>query len=544
MTVQGLIGNWARRMVCGAAACAGMAAAPRPAAAAGEAGEAAPRRPNILFCISDDQSWAHAGAYGESGLVRTPVFDGIARTGALFTGCFAAAPSCAPARASLLTGRNIWQNEEAGVHLSFFPAKFPLFPETLAVNGYRVASGGKVWGPGNSKGGGPNVAREDWPGMGEVICWPAREVVDTDVFRNFLKSLDDDQPFFFWFGAQDPHRAYESEVRRAAWGDRLAAAADVPPFLPDIPEVREDLTDYAFEIERFDRDVGTLLEMLKEAGRYENTIVVVTGDNGMPFPRAKRELYEYGTHVPLAIQWPAGMPGGRRIDDLVSFIDFGPTFLEAGGVRIPGPMTGRSFLAALTGDREGRIDPARDVVVTGRERHNMCRPENLCYPVRAIRDYDYLYIRNLEPDRDPVGGPPHYADIGYYSWPDLLAGIVEGRETRPEVLAAFRKGTEKRPAEELYAIRTDPGCLHNLALDPAYSERCAVMWERLKGILEAEGDPRLDGRGECFDSAPTVQKNKYGFPGVPPVNTYTPGKMRFDHSADTPWVYVPDAAGI
>ncbi|MFI4913188.1 MAG: sulfatase [Sedimentisphaeraceae bacterium JB056] len=489
------------------------------------------KRPNVLFCISDDQSWVHASAYGASDLAQTPVFDRLAEQGVLFTGCFSVAPSCSPARASLLTGRNIWQNEEAGVHLSLFPAKFPIFSEVLGANGYRVGTAGKVWGPGDYRLGGENVARTAKPGAGQRIeATPA-------AFEQFIKEGNEEEPFFFWFGAKDPHRPYDRKERTQAWGDRTVTAEDVPPFLPDIPEIREDLADYAFEIERFDSQVGQLLDVLKKTGQAANTMVVVTGDNGMPFPRAKRECYEYGTHVPLVVSWPAQVPAGRVVDDLVSFIDLGPTFLDAAGVKIPEPMTGRSLLPVLKSDKSGLIDEAGEIVVTGRERHNMARPGNACYPVRAIRDHQYLYIRNLEPDRDPVGASPHYADIGYYYYPERLNRIVAGEETDKALLAAFKKGTEKRPAAELYDIKKDPGCLVNLAAEDDYQARCEQMWAMLKAILVKQGDPRMFGKGECFESVPTIQENKHNFPGVPPQRTYTPGKMHFDHSQDTPWKY-------
>jgi len=499
--------------------------------AIGETLSQRPKRPNILFCISDDQSWAHASAYGVSTLARTPVFDRLAEEGVLFTGCFAAAPSCSPARASLLTGRNIWQNEEAGVHLSLFPAKFPTFSEVLEANGYRVGMAGKVWGPGDDTLGGKNVARTEKPGGGRKLA------ASPAAFEQFIKEGKKGEPFFFWFGSSDPHRPYDREKRIEAWKNRTVTEKDVPSFLPDIPEIREDLADYAFEIERFDRQVGQFLKILKETGHAANTLVVVTGDNGMPFPRAKRECYEYGTHVPLVVRWPEQIPADRVVDDLVSFIDLGPTFLDAAGVKIPEPMTGRSLVPVLKSDKSGLIDEAGKSVVTGRERHNMARPGNTCYPERAIRDHQYLYIRNLEPNRDPVGGPPHYADIGYYYYPERLHRIVAGEETDTGLLAAFKKGTEKRPAAELYDIKDDPGCLVNLASREEHKARSEQMWAMLQAILVKQGDPRMFGKGECFDSAPTIQKNIHNFPGIPPRRTYAPGKMHFDHGQDKPWKY-------
>jgi uncharacterized sulfatase len=160
----------------------------------------------------------------------------------------------------------------------------------------------------------------------------------------------------------------------------------VPSFLPDVPEVRSDLLDYAVEIEWFDRHLGRMLQMLEEAGELDNTIVIVTSDNGMPFPRAKANLYEYGVHVPLAIRWGAKAPGGCVIEDLVSLVDVTPTIVEAAGARPPTayPFSGRSMLNLLTSNEQGMVDPSR-VVVTGRERHAVARYNNLTYPMRGIR---------------------------------------------------------------------------------------------------------------------------------------------------------------
>src|SRR5262245_59874429 len=199
-----------------------------------------------------------------------------------------------------------------------------------------------------------------------------------------------------------------------ARASHAASGSKLRPFLPDTPEVRGDLLDYCVEIEWFDRQLGRMLKALEEAGELANTLVIVTADNGMSFPRAKANLYEYGIHVPLAICWPRRVPGGRVVGDLVGFVDLTATILDAAGVRHAsapqGEATpvGKSLLNILTTDRQGLVDPSRSMVFSGRERHSSARPANAGYPCRALRTHDYLYIKNFHPERWPAGDPREY----------------------------------------------------------------------------------------------------------------------------------------
>ena len=250
-------------------------------------------RPNILIMISDDQSFPHASAYG-SKMVETPNFDRIAREGILFNKAFCAAPGCSPSRAALLTGRHIWQIEHAGTHASSFHKKYRTFMDLLADAGYATGYTGKGWGPGNFKVGG-RTQNPAGPNFG------AKRGNYADGFRRFLDQRPEGKPFCFWFGSSDPHRGYAKGSGRES-GKQLAQA-EVPPFLPDTPEIRDDLLDYAFEVERFDRDCGKMLELLRDTGEFENTLIIVTSDNGMPFPYAKANCTDSGIHLPLAISW-------------------------------------------------------------------------------------------------------------------------------------------------------------------------------------------------------------------------------------------------
>lgn len=453
------------------------------------------KRPNILFAISDDQSWPHTGAYG-SKMVRSPGFDRVARTGCLLNNAFCAAPQCAPNRASILTGRSIWQNEEAGTHSSYFPKKLTVFTDVLEESGYFIGTTGKSWGPGNWKDSGwkRNPAG---PGYDKrKLTPPAKGIKNLDYAANFVDFMDErpeDQPFFFWYGAYEPHRSYEKGIG-LKMGKKLEDAV-VPPFLPDTQEIRSDLLDYAVECEWFDQHLCKILDTLEEAGELDNTLVIVTSDNGMPFPRAKANLYEYGLHMPMAVSWPKGISGGRKIDDLVSFIDLAPTFLEAAGIDAPQCMSGRSFMNVLQSKKSGVIDKSRKHIMAGRERHSHSRFDNQGYPSRVIRTDQYLYIRNLKPELWPAGDPPYYHDIDACPTNDFM---IENKDKYQE-LANGAYG--KRPLEELYDIRKDPGCMNNLVNDAQYAATRENLWNELKSRLISEGDPRMSG-SEIFDSYP------------------------------------------
>jgi uncharacterized sulfatase len=458
------------------------------------------RRPNILFAIADDQSWLHNGA-GGTRAVKTPAFDRVASTGVLFRNAFCPAPQCAPSRAALLTGRNIWQLEEAGTHASFFPKKFTVYPDVLKEHGYFIGLTGKGAGPCDFK-------TPGWPHNPAGPAFDTRRLGPdrgqgigandySGNFGAFLEQRPKNQPFCFWLGCQEPHRVYERGIGIKS-GKKLTDVV-VPPFLPDNEEIRGDLLDYLTEIEHFDRHLGAALERIEKAGELENTLVVVTADNGMSFPGAKATMYEYGWHVPLAIAWPARIRGGRTVDDLVSFIDLGPTYLEAAGLKpLPG-ASGRSMMRTLTGTGNGLIDASRDKVFAGRERHSHARFDNLGYPARAIRTRQYLYIRNFKPERWPAGDPPGYHDIDDGPSKSWMLAHREDAALKP----LFEHSFGKHPEEELFDIVRDPGCLQNLAASGAHAAARKQLRAELDRTLTAQGDPRMKG-SEIFDSYPRI----------------------------------------
>ena len=473
------------------------------------------RRPNILIAISDDQGHLHAGPYGDSP-VRTPTLDELAERGILFTNAFVASPMCTVARASLFTGRNPWQNGEAGQHGSHFPAALVSYVDLLEGAGYAVGYTGKAWSPGNWEITG--LSRN--PGGYEfneisLETKPTTGVFDSDYTRNFrafLEQKSPGQPFAFVYGAKEPHGPYEngSGIRAGYTTESLT----LTPNFPDTSEqVKSRLLDYFLEIEWFDTHLRQIIEILHERGELKNTLIVVTGDNGSPVPGGKGNLYDLGTHVPLVVAWPKKIKPGRVVDDLVSQIDFAPTFLEAAGLEPPATMTGRSFLDLLLADGSGRLDSSREYVLAGQEKGGHQRDDHLGYPMRSIRTYDYLYIRNFRPERWPRGNPPAAGDE-----------------------ASLDRWSRQRPAEELYKISEDPFCLDNLAGDEAHAETLAELRDRLESDLREQNDPRILGYGDIYESFPRYASFKPELEGFKERGKYNPAYL----VAIPPEIFVSD----
>jgi len=268
-----------------------------------------------------------------------------------------------------------------------------------------------------------------------------------------------------------------------------------------------------------------MLGYLEETGELDNTIVIVTSDNGMPFPRAKANGYDYGIHVPFAIRYPAEYKGGRIIDQPVSFADIAPTILEitetsSGGML---PISGESMVNTLTSTKERMVDEEKEYVFSGRERHSSSRYKNWGYPQRMIRSKDYLLIWNMKPDRWPAGAPqrikegtenelwPMYGidengeHHSAWAFTDIDAAptksfIIENHDDQ-EIRPFFQLAVAKRPEFEFYNVASDPYCLENLSADPNYSDKEQEMKDALLKELEKSGDPRVVGPDtEVFDS--------------------------------------------
>ena len=470
-------------------------------------------RPNILFCISDDQSWMHTGAYGCS-WVNTPAFDRVAREGLLFLNAYTPNAKCAPSRACILTGRNTWQLEEACNHWPWFPTRFRSCFEVLEKNGYQTGCTGKGWAPG--------IAKEE-DGTPRQLTGkrfntkrqkpPTKAISPNDYAGNFADFLNEAKgPWCFWYGSTEPHRRYEFGTGVSVGGKSLDDIDHVPPFWPDNEVTRNDMLDYALEIEHFDTHLQRMLQLLQENGQLANTLVIVTADNGMPFPRIKGQEYEMSNHLPLAIMWKQGIKKpGHTVSHLVSFVDFAPTILKA--AEIDWESSGMSSTVGRPlqplFENPASATPHRNIVVFGKERHDIGRPEDQGYPMRGIVDGEFLYIRNYEPARWPAGNP----ETGYLN--------CDGSPTKTEILNAWRYGEDLagrwqmsfglRPQEELYRLKDDRYCMNNLAAHPGFAKARKRLEMQLLQRLRAEQDPRIKGPADYFERMPYADKNGKGF---------------------------------
>jgi uncharacterized sulfatase len=283
------------------------------------------------------------------------------------------------------------------------------------------------------------------------------------------------------------------------------------------------MADNLGEVLALDMMVGIFYEELRTARRLENTLFVLTGDNGVPgFPRGKTQMYDLGSAAPLLVRWPAKVKPGRTAEDIVNLMDLAPTFLEAAGLKIPATMDGRSLMPQLVASGSGWVEASRQSAVFGRERHYAdARPGNLPYPSRAIRTPEFLYIRNFKPDRWPLGDPfgitdsaaPAFELVSDY---DLLenapfrdcdasptkAWLVQHR-SGPEGKAAFELSFGLRPAEELYDLKNDAAQITNVVDRADYAEVRKRLSLQLMSTLAQTRDLRLT---DAFDAPPWVER--------------------------------------
>ncbi len=508
----------------------------------------AAQRPNIFFFFADD--WGKYASvyksYPPNKAFKTPVMDKFAEEGILFTRAHVPSPSCTPCRSSLLSGQYFYRTGlGAFLHCAEWDLNIPSYPLLLEKAGYHIGFTYKAWGPGSPSnapyGGAANAYQSAGRRFnqfsknvvtmveeGKTIEEAKEELYNEGIqnFRSFMSARDPGQPFCYWFGPTATHRSgqWPEGSGKYLWGlnpDDLKG--NMPAFIPDVPEIRDDMCDYLGQVLALDNMLKRFLEELEEIGERENTIIVLSGDHGVGgFPRAKCNLYPFGTEVALFIQWPGVVRGERVIDDFINLMDLAPTFLDVAGEPVPEYMTGKSLLPLLLSNKSGQIDMQRDYVVTGRERHvPTAREGELPYPQRAIQTKDYLYIRNFMPDRDPVGYWPEYRTEPTYeelknntrvAYADFDASptkawmIKHRNDERWDM--QWMLGFEKRPEEELYDLNKDPDYINNVAYDEDYAAIKRTLSNRLMDVLESTGDPRVKGDGKTFERPPYVHKRE------------------------------------
>lgn len=508
-------------------------------------------QPNILFCHADD--WGrYASIFAEfekhpnlNQIVKTPNIDRVAREGVLFRNAFVNAPSCTPSRSSLLSGRYFFNTGRGAIlREARWDTNIPSFPLLLRDAGYHIGETYKVWSPGSPVDAPFGAGKYAYEKAGrlpedfsenatEMIAKgatlsEAREKIFAQVrgnFDNFLADRKAGQPFLYFFGATTTHRRWIKGSGKALWGiEPDSLQGKLPAFLPDVPEIREDVADYLGEVQAWDAYIGLLLKRLEETGELEKTLIVVSGDHGMPgVTNGKCSLYDFGTGVALMVRVP-GMKGGRIVDDLVSLPDLCPTYLEAAGVKLPAGLNSRSLWSLLKSGKSGQVDKTRTWVIAGRERHvHTAREGFLPYPQRSLRTKEFLYIRNFTPDRWPMGDPmkltatseptaQELEENTYVAFGDMDASPTKAwlvaHRNDPKWQRHYEFAFGKRPAEELYDLRRDPQQMNNLATDPAYSKQKTQLATQLMTILKNAGDPRVGSDPQSWEKMLFVDDRK------------------------------------
>ena len=464
----------------------------------------ADNRPNIVLMLADDWGFPHARSYGATG-VDSRALDRIAAEGMLFTRAYSAAPHSSPSRASILTGQHPHRLKD-GCNLNcYFPADLTVYPDVLEEAGYDTVYWGKGWGPGV------------WNQTGWEHNPAGREV--KDIVKYIEQDAPADKPICVWMGSRRPHRPYKQGSGEAHGFN--PDSVTLIPYLPDAPDVRTDVADYYYNIQLFQDECEEVMEALRKTGRLDNTLLIITGDNGDSFPRAKSNLYDLGCHVPFAVRWPGVIKPGSVCDGFVSLMDLTATFYEAAGVKPKEKMDSRSLIPVFKGD----YTACRKEIYSDRERHTNTRPGGYGYPMRSVQDKDFLYIRNLYPDRLPAGTDPVYGDTGHGP---AKAFMVFQRDKYPKEI--FDRAFGLRPAEELYDLRKDPGCLNNVADSVSYAKTKKKMSRRLTSWMKRTSDPRVDPGNLCFDTLPYVRK------AMRIALIETEGCLKDSHGKDIDWV--------
>jgi N-sulfoglucosamine sulfohydrolase len=451
----------------------------------------AAERHNILFIVADNWRYPTAGILGDP-MAKTPTFDRIASEGVLFTHTFNPVPSCSPTRSCLLTGRQAHELGERANLWSGFPRDTPVVTQLLREAGYEIGYAGKPWAPGNH----------------EESGWAENPVGPKFAnFATFHSNHDSAKPFFFWLGNTDTAtKAGKLPYLADAKAKLDASQLTIPPELPDCPEVQDDLMNYYGGVMKLDEEAGRAIAVLEKAGQLDSTIVIYTSDNGWQMPRGLANCYDAGSRVPLAIRWGKNLMAGRRVDDFVNVGDLCPTFLELAGLTPPPSMSMHSIKNLLLGKPDSI---PRDAVFIERERHANVRHGNLSYPVRAVRTRDFLYLRNLRPDRWPAGDPDvlflhgrPFGDVDTTMVKDFLLAHQNDPTYAKQIELIFGK----RPSEELYDLRVDPNQLNNVAGQADYAKALQRHRERVEEWMKSTHDPRLDPAYDGWDEFPYFGK--------------------------------------
>lgn len=402
-------------------------------------------KPNFVFIIADDVSFNDIGCYGNK-VVKTPNIDRLAAEGLRFTNAFLTASSCSPSRCSIISGKYPHCNGAAELHTPLPPNEIP-FPLLLREKGYYTAQAGK-WHMG------PSAYRAF------DLYTDGKKYNNGDGGENnwvkFLKERPKEKPFFFWLASHDAHRPWGADTFKITHDPSKVI---IPPYFDDTPETRQDIASYYNEIGRFDYYIGKVREELEKQGVLENTVIIVTADNGRPFPRCKTRVYDSGMQTPFVVFWPKGIKDkGAHPEGLVSSLDIAPTILELAGVDSPKEYQGKSFTPMLK-------NPGAEIRKNVFSEHNW---HDYQAHERMIRTKDYLYLVNALPNLTNCGP----ADSKTSPTQAALNHLRDMGKLTPAQADVF---VIPRPREELYDVTNDPEQLLNLVSVPKYRKKLEEM---------------------------------------------------------------------
>ena len=413
--------------------------------------------PNIVVFISDDHSMLDSEPYGATD-IRTPNMAKLAEEGVKFTHAFVASPACGPSRTTLCTGLWPARNGAEPNHRGKNPDVRSL-PPVLHALGYEVAAFGKV-----AHG---NYAKDH--GF-DVIGGQQQGDSDTVEVAKFLANRDASKPLCLFFGTRHPH---------VPWGENAgydAATLQLPRTHLDTAATREQRTRYTSDITRADALLGELRALANDKVPGD-TLFIYTADHGGQWPFGKWNLYDAGIRIPFIAAWPGHLKAASTSDAMISWPDLLPTFIELGGGTVPEGIDGKSFAGVL----RGTTTTHRDRIFTT---HSGDGDFNV-YPIRSVRTRDWKYIRNLHPEFQHQShiSRSSKSTSGFAYWQSWLSAA----ETSPAAAAVVKRCAE-RPAEELYDLKSDPFELHNLAGDPAQTERLTQLRGEVDAWMQQQGD--------------------------------------------------------
>jgi len=443
-------------------------------------------RPNILLITADDLNYNSTGVYGCGIEGITPNIDQLAAEGMRFNNAHVTIAVCQPSRSVWMTGRYPHRNGAKG----FGPINSDVttLQERLNETGYVNGIMGK-----NSHLTPREKFRWDYYVTSQELGNGRAPALYYESAKRFFEQAKElEKPFFLMANSDDPHRPFAESEQESLYGKNkkqdgmdpqpvsrtiTPQEAEVPGFLPDLPDVRKEIAQYFTSVHRCDETVGEVLRALEDAGLKENTLVMFLSDHGMPLPFAKTNCYLNSTKTPWIVRWPGVTTRGTvDRDHFIAGIDFMPTILDAVGLEMNPGMDGASFLPLLYGEKQSDRDEVYTVF------HETVRKTR--YEMRCVQNGKFGYIYNAWSD-----GTLEFKNESQSGL--TMAAMQAAAETDPEIAARVELFLYRVP-EEFYDFEADPDGLVNLINDPAHASKIENMRRQLESWMESTGDPLLD----------------------------------------------------